>query len=451
MDRIIEVKVNGHHLTKDNNVAGVQHESNATSLRIEFDESWDGYSKKVTFWDALGNNPVSVTLTVDKMEDAAASTRVYIIPIAGEAMTQAGFCTFVIDGYMNWKRIRSISSELKVMPAPDSGEAVDPNDPTPTQAEQLQAQVEAIMDTIHEAAVSASEAGASAQAAAASEASVAENASIAAQAAKEAKLAAENAKEVAGGEFLVPADLKAHSDNVSNPHKVTAKQVGAVAKAGDTMTGKLKLSYNYPTVQFVDEVNGSTFSVSHKDHVTDFGVYNTTENTDNARYIRLRDSESQADLRWGAQFVSRVNGSSVAYNLYGEHNKPNAEECNGIGAIAKYYALSTNKSVDDLTDSFALIPINSTLNADLYNLCGGTFAYVLTLFYIEKSVTARRMQIAFSYNSVPQRMAIRNYGANGWEKWRAVSLDAPKITAGTTDLTEGVSALANGAIHLVYE
>ena len=37
MDRIIEIKVNGSHLTKDSRYAGVQHEANAKSLRIEFD------------------------------------------------------------------------------------------------------------------------------------------------------------------------------------------------------------------------------------------------------------------------------------------------------------------------------------------------------------------------------------------------------------------------------
>ncbi len=40
-------------------------------LRISFDDGWDGYAKKVTFWDARGKNPVERTLTVDLLENAA--------------------------------------------------------------------------------------------------------------------------------------------------------------------------------------------------------------------------------------------------------------------------------------------------------------------------------------------------------------------------------------------
>ena len=76
MDRIIEVKVNGNYLTKDNSCAGVQYEANVTRLRIEFDEGWDGYAKTVTFWNALGKNPVKRTLTADLLEDIVKSARV---------------------------------------------------------------------------------------------------------------------------------------------------------------------------------------------------------------------------------------------------------------------------------------------------------------------------------------------------------------------------------------
>lgn len=99
MDRIIEIKVNGSYLSKDSNVAGVQHEANAKVLRIEFDEGWDGYAKTATFWNALGEMPTKRVLTADLLEDLAANTRIYLCPIPGEAMTEDGEMKFVIDGY----------------------------------------------------------------------------------------------------------------------------------------------------------------------------------------------------------------------------------------------------------------------------------------------------------------------------------------------------------------
>ena len=183
MDRRIEVKINGNYLTKDNKNAGVQHEANVTFLRIEFDEGWDAYAKKVTFWNALGLNPVERTLTADLLEDLAASARIYLVPIPGEPLEEAGLCTFVVDGYINGKRQRSVSDVLTVKPAPFIENAGQPADPTPTQAEQLQVQIEQLLPIIVEdknAAIAAAEAAAQ------SEVSAAESARSAAQSAADA-------------------------------------------------------------------------------------------------------------------------------------------------------------------------------------------------------------------------------------------------------------------------
>ena len=133
MDRIIEVKVSGNHLSKDNKVAGVRGEANVTNLHITFDEGWDGYAKRVTFWDALGNNPTKILI-----EDKREAT----VPIPGEAMTEAGKLTFVIDGYLDGKKQRSISDTLEVKDAPMDENAAEPIDPTPDLATQLQSYID---------------------------------------------------------------------------------------------------------------------------------------------------------------------------------------------------------------------------------------------------------------------------------------------------------------------
>ena len=150
MDRVIEVNVCGNYISKDNKNAGVKGEGNVTTLRITFDEGWDKYAKKVTFWDALGVNPVGRTLTTDLLEDIEQSTRVYLVLIPAEPMAEAGKLTFVIDGYSDGKRQRSLSDTLVVKDAPVADNAGEPTDPTPTQAEQLQEQIDLIVDTIGE-------------------------------------------------------------------------------------------------------------------------------------------------------------------------------------------------------------------------------------------------------------------------------------------------------------
>ena len=148
MDRIIEVKVGGNHLSKDNKNAGVRGEANVTKLRITFDEGWDGYAKTVTFFDAYGNNPVKRIQGVDLLEDITKDTRTYITPIPQEPMAIAGEMTFIIDGYLDGKRQRSISDKLVVKDAPIADDAGEPAGPTPTQAEQLQSQIDKVVEDI---------------------------------------------------------------------------------------------------------------------------------------------------------------------------------------------------------------------------------------------------------------------------------------------------------------
>lgn len=152
MDRIINIKINGNYLTKDNKKAGVTGEANVTKLRITFDEGWDNFAKTVTFWDALGENPVKRILTTDLLENAAANTRIYLCPIPGEPLVYPGDMTFAVDGYVDGKRQRSCTDELFVEYAEQADNAGEPADPTPTQAEQLQAQIEAVKDDVKKAA-----------------------------------------------------------------------------------------------------------------------------------------------------------------------------------------------------------------------------------------------------------------------------------------------------------
>ena len=157
MDRIINIKVGGNYLSKDSKNAGVSGEGNVTKLRITFDEGWDGYAKTVTFWDARGNNPVKRIEGIDLIEDITKDTRTYLTPIPPEPLAIAGELTFVIDGYAEGKRQRSISDKLVVKESPITDNAEEPTDPTPTQAEQLQSQIDHFLEDVQKAVIARDE------------------------------------------------------------------------------------------------------------------------------------------------------------------------------------------------------------------------------------------------------------------------------------------------------
>lgn len=320
MDRMVRVKVCGHYLVKDNRKAGVQHESNAVVMRIEFDPGWDGMAKKITFWNADGKNPVERLLTADLLEDMSVDTRTYLCPIPGEAMDEAGEMTFIIDGYVDGKRQRSISDTLKVEAAPFIERADEPSDPTPSQAEQLQAQIDTLLGDVQAAAERAE------------------------QALADALRARDEAVAIIGGTLGPESLLDRKADLVNG--KVPASQLPAM---------------NYAAM---------THAIRHK--------------------------------AGGADPLT-------------------AADVGAVPAVATYYTVESAKSADDLTVPFALIPVGATINADLYAICGSSFAYVYTGFYISASTESRRMQIACTYNSVNPKIAMRIFGSTGWTKWRGIA------------------------------
>lgn len=161
MDGIINVKVGGNHVSKDSKNAGVRGEANVTILRITFDEGWKPYSKTVTFFDAQGKNPVKRVETTDLIEDITTDTLTYLTPIPKEALTLAGEITFVIDGYSDGKRKRSVEDKLYVKDSPDTDNAGEPTDVDPEIWEQIQSQIDGIVDSIQNAVVAGENAKAS--------------------------------------------------------------------------------------------------------------------------------------------------------------------------------------------------------------------------------------------------------------------------------------------------
>ena len=149
MDEIINIKINGNTITKDGNIAGNQYECNSTKLRLIFSENWDGYGKAITFWNALGDDPVKVQLGTDELEDIT-NARVYIVPIPGEAMTEAGYNSFVVEGEVNGVIKRTASDKLKVKYSPRTDDAGVPESVTPDLATQLRGEIDGIIGDIAE-------------------------------------------------------------------------------------------------------------------------------------------------------------------------------------------------------------------------------------------------------------------------------------------------------------
>ena len=166
-NRVINAAVSGESIKMSNKVAGAAGSFNAVSLVLTFDSAWDDTTKKIYFFDAYGNNAVYILLTADLLSDGA-----YIVPIPAEPLVYAGEITitikgvdFATDGTTAERIIMSASTTMKVLSAISPDSDVVPIEPTPTQAEQLQGQIDVILADIETVANSAEESATNAVAA----------------------------------------------------------------------------------------------------------------------------------------------------------------------------------------------------------------------------------------------------------------------------------------------
>lgn len=323
MDRIINVSVGGNYLKKDKKVAGVRGEANVTRLRIAFDNGWDNYAKKVTFLDARGQNPVNVTLGVELLEDVSKDKRVYLVPIPAEPMAISGELTFIIEGVLDNKIQKSFADRLEVKDAPDTDNAVNTVDPTPSELAQLQNEIEFIKQTFGKSSyigdngtvyVWSEESGKYVPL----KAIRGEDGKSAYDLAKEGGYTGTEEEFIALLNGLASSGDGAHYKDVNNPHKVTAQQVGALPLTGGTLTSK--------TIYFD---NGNARLSGGQDYMQ-MDVFDYPKDDDNRRKLVLNGNST--DLKNALILTVRVGGEQKNYNIYGVHNKPNAYD---VGAVSK--------------------------------------------------------------------------------------------------------------------
>ncbi len=143
------MRVTGDVVQTDSSVAGVQGSGNVDKIVVTFDAAWDGFAKTANWWDGHGAQAGEPrVLGLDMLVDAASDARTYVLVAPPEALRCAGVCKLAIDGYKDGALARTVCQEFQVVPAPASAKGAEM---TPTQAQQLQTEIEALAADIAKA------------------------------------------------------------------------------------------------------------------------------------------------------------------------------------------------------------------------------------------------------------------------------------------------------------
>lgn len=147
MPRQIKIDLEGEFSQKNTKVAGSAQSANVSELSIGFDRSWDGFARRVLFYDAREESVVTILLG-DGVETGDERVRLdggrYILPIPAEPLRYMGWMSLVIEAYAPdtpSKVLLSVRERLYVHES--EHEKIKPAEPTASQILQLKSYVDA--------------------------------------------------------------------------------------------------------------------------------------------------------------------------------------------------------------------------------------------------------------------------------------------------------------------
>ena len=148
-ERIIRCRVAQEYVVGAGAVLGATGGDGGTVLELEFEPEWNGYVKRLAWYDALGNFKTTQVCTADRL--LPGSVNVYRMPVPLEALSVCGEALLTIrgavvkeDGSAGAVRI-SATAQFRVLEGrwPEALEPV-----SPSETEQLQAQIDAFLPQI---------------------------------------------------------------------------------------------------------------------------------------------------------------------------------------------------------------------------------------------------------------------------------------------------------------
>ena len=149
--RIIPITVANEYVQGAGAVVGAAGSHDDVVLRMTFGDMWDGTTKKITWIDALGQNPVFTELTAGLLEPG--STEIYLVPIPAEPKAIPGKMTMTVKGVTvedeeetTATLTAAASFEVLASAWDDSAEASADIDAT--LADQLQEEIDEILEDI---------------------------------------------------------------------------------------------------------------------------------------------------------------------------------------------------------------------------------------------------------------------------------------------------------------
>lgn len=332
MNRIISLSVEDMYIKYTGEAFGATGSHNAVTLRMTFGPAWEGTAKTAYFTDALGNTSVALVLGLDTLVDGA-----YEVDVPSEALKTAGVATITIKGVLvsgeiTTKAITTAAGHFRVLDSELPDSAGSAGTITPSDKDQLQAEI-AGMEALFTTAKVAAEAAAA-------------NAKVSETNAKTSETAAASSASSAEASKTSAAESAATATAQASAADASAAKAAASQKAAQTAETNAKVS---ETAAAASQASAGTASASAKDSAaaaaksaqTAQGAASTATNAassanQSATSASGSASQAQASAAAAAKSAASVDGinkTAQSWAVGGTNTRPGEDTDN-----AKYWA-----------------------------------------------------------------------------------------------------------------
>lgn len=156
--KIVTIQIKDEFISGAGVTIGAAGSHDDVLMEMDFRSSplWKGLAKRAIFSNALGKPCPPIILTTNLLEEGQSD--VYLVPVAAEAKNVAGEVFLTVEGFVGegkTEKIRVVTEEATFRVMPSKLYHNENTSLTPTEAEQLQAEVEQIKQDIVDAAKAA--------------------------------------------------------------------------------------------------------------------------------------------------------------------------------------------------------------------------------------------------------------------------------------------------------
>lgn len=230
MNRIISLSVEDMYIKYTGEAFGATGSHNAVTLRMTFGPAWEGTAKTAYFTDALGNTSVALVLGLDTLVDEA-----YEVDVPSEALKYAGEATVTIKGVLTsgdttTKAITTAAGHFRVLDSELPDSVGNAGTITPSDKDQLQAEI-AGLENLFTTAKAAAEA-------AAANAKVSETNAKASETAAASSASSAEASKTAAEESAATATAQASAADASAAKAAASQKAAQAAETNAKVSEK---------------------------------------------------------------------------------------------------------------------------------------------------------------------------------------------------------------------